>query len=380
MKQTERRELLIFSACFIIFLFSLLSVYIELGQHETNLVRAYSQEQQTLSTQTADEASLILSGKGGRAALEKRVVDRVLAKNDSSSNRYYLFAADNTIVYLRNSGVTKQLRGLTVRQAYERYRMSSGNMTGLFDALSLKENQTVVFTFAADRPDQILSLSFFKANGHTYLIGICAAKDYITTQDQVVAHTLALSLFCGLLSVLFFGIAVLYILHLINSKQLLDTLRKDIRSKNMLIQFLTTESQGEYRDEQTGVYNRAFFLRLLGGSCQKKLLPVCIAVMRIQAEDANKRQDAMQAVSNALMGFVSAERIAARTDENEFSMIMLNTREARARHYMKTLSSELELRQIRADYGVAVLKSLKQNPEEVYDKAHSLMFYQSILE
>jgi GGDEF domain-containing protein len=196
-----------------------------------------------------------------------------------------------------------------------------------------------------------------------------------------VAHNLTLYLFCGLLCVLFFGIAVLYILYLMGARQLLETLRKDIRSKNMLIQYLTTtDAQGKFRDEQTGVYNREFFLQLLTGSRQKKLLPVCIAVMQISTEDADKLKASMQTVSTALMGFASADRIAARTDEFEFSIIMLNTREFNANRHMKALSLQLELQQIRVDYGIALLKDMKQNPDDVYNKAHSIMFYKSLLE
>lgn len=361
-----------FTACFVVFLLCLFAIYIEMQQHESNIVQAYGQEQQILAQQTAQQAEDILAGTGTGAELEQQVVEQVLAQYDTAAGRYFLFADDSGIVSLRNSSVTQQLQGLTVQQAFETYRTTSGNMTEFFDALSARSSRTVSFTFAADGSRQWISLYFFTQAGHNYLIAICADEDYIKTLYQVQAHNLSMYLFCGLLCVLFFGISVLYILQLMRSGHLVDTLRKDIRGKNVLIQYLaTTDAQGQYRDEQTRLYNREFFLHLLTGSRQKKLLPVSIGVLRVRARNVGRQKEAMQEVSSGLMNFASADRIAARSGEDEFSVLFLNTREYRAKRRIRLLAAEMELQDIQVSYGTAQLKSMKQKPEEVYNRARS---------
>lgn len=378
MKYLKMKWILAFAACYAVFISCLLSIYVETNQHQSNIEAAYQQEQQTLTEQTAVAARLVLSETGDQTALENRVVSDILKQSDISDDRFFIFAVNNAVLYLRNDTVTEQMQGQTVKQAFERFRSSSGNMTELYSALDAKVSATVAFTFSADHEKQFISLSYFTIGGHQYLVAICTSENYVILRDQMQAHNLTIYLFTVFLSLLFFGISIFYVLNLIHSERDKKTLKKTLCSKNLQIQHLTNKIQVAFRDEQTGVYNQQFFQQLLSKIHKKKLLPVSIAVMSIKPAEFADVDRMMQIVSDVLIEFVTADCAIARTDNNEFTFLMLSTPIFRAKTQIRAIETQLELQNIRVDFGIAQLSSMKQRAEEVYQKAHSLMYYRTL--
>ena len=211
------------------------------------------------------------------------IVSDILGTLDSSSNRYWTFSSEETMIFVKDVTETNRYKGFTTSTYY--VSQEARDFIG-----SLKTNKVVHKIIPMNNHQYVASGVKFEYNGNQYQICLLTNRD--TVLDHNVYLNAKINLGIAVAAVLLLFIAATISLSILNehkSRALSMEKQQNEELRIMVERLSAALERKRLFDTQLSVFHHSILPMLLKKLEEKNISPVTVAYLSYQTEEDKKR-------------------------------------------------------------------------------------------
>ncbi|QNU66961.1 hypothetical protein EHE19_019400 [Ruminiclostridium herbifermentans] len=340
-----------------------------LRQNQESFSISFGKEQELLVSQIERQFINALSLQANN---EQTVIKDIINNSITSSNRYWFFIKENKILFFKDDNETNQLMIKDINMLLKSFEMNGGkNIDPLIALFSDRAKGSVLFSESAIGENKLASVSFFEVNGTSYALGICTTEAYIIDSGYIFKHNSYSIITIVALCLILFSIVVVAIIIIDKKDNEIQLLKKLIKSKNQIIEELTTANVSELDldllyNKDTNIYNEKVFAALLNKLENPQLFPISKIVINMSFPENITFDGLVSELLPVLKKLLPQKGILAKTQDNELTVLLFRT------DYNSAMTLQSKLMNAWSNILKKFNSSVNTNVILLYEKADSI--------
>lgn len=365
------------------------------NDYRQSIIDTFSSYQESLLDETASKAKnslqeAIAGGNLTKQQAEQKMVDNVIKKALISASKYYFLFSGDTLIFEKDDQTTAEIAGAKIADLVREWKLQGGEgIEGLETLLAQEKNGTKVFSRNSQDGPEIVSIEIFTINNVRYILGLSTQEDYVLRISNASEHLTYIFLLTAAFTAATLLLSLSLGLKIYFSTRKSNKANLEIFDKNHQIQSLEekltnksdTAQKASIYDSITGLYNPKFFDAMLPKLKEDLFWPVsslviCVNGLATVHEHSGyfTSDELMVKIANIVEKSCIETDIAARTNYNEITVIMVNTEEedgyAFAENIRRQFLGVCDLPNVSLSFGIAQAKEKGYAIESIIEDAH----------
>lgn len=365
------------------------------NDYRQTTIDTFASYQESLLDETASKAKTSLQeafagGNLTRGQAEQKMVNDVVKKAIISASKYYFLFSGNTLIFEKDEQTTAEIYGAKISDLIREWKLQGGqDIEGFETLLAQGKNGTKIFSRNSQDVREIVSIEIFTVNNVRYILGLSTQEDYVLRISNVSKHLTYIMLLTAaftaatLLLSLSLGLKI-YFSARRNNKANLEIFDKNHQIQSLeekLVKKSDAAQKASIYDSITGLYNPKFFDAMLPKLKEDLFWPVsslviCVNGLATVHEHSGyfTSDELMVKIANVVEKSCIETDIAARTNYNEITVMMVNTDEedgyAFAENIRRQFLGICDLPSVSLSFGIAQAKGKGYAIASIIEDAH----------
>lgn len=280
-KKINRKKTRAIAAGLVVFALSVtigfaLFSYVQIQYYELSVLEIYADSQDAYVQLVLDQINLLEN------RTDEEIVSDILSTLDSSSNRYWTFSSEETMIFVKDVTETNRYKGFTTSTYYvsDEARQFIGN---------LLDNKVSHDIIPVNSRNYVISGVAFQYNGLEYKICLLTNPETVLEHNVYLNAKINLSIVVSAVLLLFLLSVVIMTIMYERKYTALVREKKTSEELRVMVERLTAALERErIFDTQLSVFHHSVFDMLMEKLEKKKITPVTVSYLEYDNEEDKK--------------------------------------------------------------------------------------------
>lgn len=299
-----------------------LITYILIGRYEKGIIEVCATQQDAYVQLVLDQINL----KDNRD--DEEIINDILKTMDSSSNKYWAFSKNQSMLFVKNVLETNRYKGVSA-DTYYNARQAADFMNGL--GLNKVEHSVI----SLDNKTYLVSGVMFKYAGQDYRLCLMTEKSVLLDNNTYLEIKVQMETFVVVILLALVLVASIYALRIRQLSFKLDEKEADIRSLSMSLSKVNEKLMDkDLHDTHNNVWRQKAIVPFMKKLIERNIMPVTFA--RVECENKKSRNKFLGRAVYVL----DRDVIRFEYGESDIILLAVNVSEAQLKYNLGVLEDK----------------------------------------